>query len=242
MEWREEGTVLRRRRHGENAVILDILTAGQGRAAGLLPGGASASRAAVTQPGTRLAVRWRARSEGQLGTFTVEPLTSRAGLMASRGPLLGLNAVTALLCWALPEHDPHPRLAAASEALLDAMDAGRDWDVDYLLWEVLLLDEMGFGLDLSRCAVTGAREGLAYVSPSSGRAVTTEGAGEYAPRLLLLPAILGGQDGGLAEGLVLTGHFLATRLAQDLTGRPVPVARARLATWLTRTAADSTRS
>ncbi|MRX49209.1 DNA repair protein RecO [Paracoccus sp. S-4012] len=234
MEWREDGTILRRAAHGENAVILDVLTAGRGRSRGLLPGGASPRRAALAQPGARVALHWRAKGEGQLGTFAVEPVAARAGLMGSAEALAGLGAVAALLCWALPEDDPHPRLTRATEALLDAMDAETGWGADYLRWELLLLDELGFGLDLTACAVTGEGEGLAYVSPASGRAVTRAGAGEYAPRLLVLPALLGGQGGGMAEGLALTGHFLEVRLARELIGRPVPAARGRLAERLSR--------
>lgn len=234
MEWREEGTVLRRRGHGENAVILDVMTAGHGRHAGVVPGGASAKRAALLQPGARLMLHWRARLDDHIGTFAVEPVASRAGLLTDRLALAGLNAVCALLVFALPERDPHPRLAAATEALLDAMQAGGDWGADYLRWEVRLLDEMGFGLDLGRCALTGVTEGLAYVSPRTGRAVTAAAAGDLAPRLLPLPALLGGQGGGLADGLALTGHFLDTRLAGELVGRPLPAARARLAAMLAR--------
>lgn len=235
MEWREEGTVLRRRTHGERAVILDVLTGGRGRHAGVVPGGAGGRRAALLQPGARLMLHWRARLEDQLGTFAVEPIASRAVLLGDALGLAGLNAVTALLVFALPERDPHPRLAAATEALLDAMTAGTDWSGDYLRWEMRLLDGMGFGLDLASCAVTGATEGLAFVSPVSGRAVTAQGAGDYAPRLLTLPAILGGQQGDLAAGLALTGHFLDTRLAAQLVGRPLPAARARLVARLTAT-------
>lgn len=233
MEWREEGTVLRRRGHGENAVILDVMTAAHGRHAGVVPGGASAKRAALLQPGARLMLHWRARLDDQIGSFAVEPVSSRAGLLADPLALAGLNAVCALLLFALPERDPHPRLAAATERLLDAMQAG-GWGAGYLRWEVLLLDEMGFGLDLTRCAVTGVAEGLAFVSPRSGRAVTAAAAGDYAPRLLRLPALLRGQGGGLAEGLALTGHFLDTRLAAELVGKPLPAARARLAGMLAR--------
>ena len=116
------------------------------------------------------------------------------------------------------------------------MDAGADWGGDYVRWELLLLDEMGFGLDLSSCAVTGARQGLAYVSPTSGRAVTAEGAGEYAPRLLRLPAILGGtpSNDDLSHALTLTGHFLDAWLAKTHVGRPLPAARDRLVARLTR--------
>lgn len=232
MEWQAEGTVIARRPHGETAVIIEVLTLQYGRHAGLVPGGASRKRAAMLQPGARLDLHWRARQEDHLGHFTAEPLRQRVSLLGDPLGLAGLNAVCALLCFALPERDPHPALAAMTEALLDRMEAGEDWSGDYLHWEMRLLDEMGYGLDLSACAVTGAREGLAYVSPRSGRAVSREGAGEWADRLLPLPAILGGADSnrgnGLAEGLTITGHFLEARLAAELIGRPLPAARGRL--------------
>lgn len=242
MEWQADGTVLARRAHGETAVILDVLTDLHGRHSGLVPGGASRTRAAMLQPGSRLALRWRARRDDQLGTFAAEPLRLRSGLMADPLALAGLNAVCALLVFALPERDPHPALVAETEALLDRMEtgaeSGADWGTDYLRWEIRLLDEMGFGLDLSACAVTRRREGLAYVSPKSGRAVSREAAGAWADRLLPLPGILGGagdnRGQGLAEGLAITGHFLTARLAGDLVGRPVPPARQRLVDRLTR--------
>ncbi|AUH32757.1 DNA repair protein RecO [Paracoccus tegillarcae] len=232
MEWQADGTVIARRAHGENAVIIEVMTTEYGRHAGLVPGGASRKRAAMLQPGTRLSLRWRARLDDQLGTFTVEPDQARPGLLADPLALAGLNAVCALLAYALPERDPHPRLAVSTEALLDRMDTETGWAEDYLRWEMQLLDEMGFGLDLSDCAVTGAHEGLAYVSPRTGRAVSRAGAGQWADRLLPLPALLGGagdnRGDGIAEGLAITGHFLDTRLAQELVGKPLPAARARL--------------
>ena len=236
MEWRGEGTVIGRRKHGEHAVVLDILSRDAGRVAGLVPGGAGRSRSAMLQPGSRVAAVWRARLADQLGTFTVEPARARPGLLADAAALDGVNATSALLRFALPERDPHPRLADVSEALWDAMDEGRDWAADYVRWEMLLLDEMGFGLDLSRCAVTGARLGLSYVSPVSGRAVTAEAAGEYAPRLLRLPAMLGGppSNDDLAHALRLTGHFLHRWLAGEHAARPLPAARDRLAARLIR--------
>ncbi|GGF55430.1 DNA repair protein RecO [Paracoccus acridae] len=238
MEWQAEGTVLARRTHGETAVILDVLTDLHGRHSGLVPGGVSQKRAAMLQPGSRLDLRWRARRDDQLGTFSVEPLRLRSGLMADPLALAGLNAVCSLLVFALPERDPHPALARDTERLLDLMETGRDWGDDYLHWEMRLLDEMGFGLDLTSCAVTGAQQGLAYVSPRSGRAVSRQGAGEWADRLLPLPGILGGagdnRGHGLAEGLAITGHFLTTRIAGELVGRPVPAARHRLVERLTR--------
>lgn len=236
MEWRGAGTVISRRAHGEHAAVVEVLSPDLGRVAGLVPGGAGRSRAAMLQPGNRLTVQWRARLEDQLGTFTVEPERARPGLLTSAAALDGMNATAALLRFALPERDPHPRLSAASELLWDAMDAGADWAGDYVRWELLLLDEMGFGLDLSVCAVTGQTRGLAYVSPTSGRAVTAEGAGEYAPRLLRLPAMLGGtpSNDDLSNALTLTGHFLTEWLARGHVGRPLPAARDRLVARLIR--------
>ncbi|MCF3973041.1 DNA repair protein RecO [Paracoccus salsus] len=232
MEWHAEGTVISRRAHGETAVIIQVLTAQHGRHAGLVPGGASRKRAAMLQPGSRLDLRWRARSDDQLGHFSVEPVRLRPGFLTDPLGLAGLNAICALLIFALPERDPHPALVARTEALLDAIEAGGEWGSLYLKWEMRLLHEMGFGLDLESCAVTGATEGLAYVSPRSGRAVSRGAAGEWAERLFPLPALLGGagdnRGNGLAEGLAITGHFLETRLARELVGRPLPAARARL--------------
>lgn len=232
MEWQAEGTVISCRLHGETAAIIEVLTLQHGRHAGLVPGGASRKRAAMLQPGSRLDLHWRARHEDHLGHFKAEPVRLRASLLTDPIGLAGLNAVCALLCFALPERDPHPHLVSATETLLDAIEAGTDWATDYLRWEMQLLEEMGFGLDLNTCAVTGLREGLAYVSPRSGRAVSREGAGEWADRLLPLPVLLGGvgdnHGNDLAQGLAITGHFLDTRLAEGLAGRPLPSARGRL--------------
>ncbi len=236
MEWRGEGTVIARRPHGEHAALVEILSPDAGRVSGLVPGGAGRSKAAMLQPGNRVSALWRARLEDQLGTFTLEPGAARPGLLASAAALDGMNATAALLRFALPERDPHPQLWRASELLWDAMDAGADWAGDYVRWELLLLDEMGFGLDLESCAVSGVRDGLAYVSPNTGRAVTAVAAGEYAPRLLRLPALLGGPPSNdeISNALALTGHFLDTRLAREHVGRPLPAARDRLVARLTR--------
>ncbi|MEF9600915.1 DNA repair protein RecO [Paracoccus sp. PXZ] len=234
MEWSGEASVMALQRHGESAVILTVLSREAGLLRGLVPGGASTRRAAMLQPGNRVSLRWRARLEDQLGTFSIEPARARPGLLAGADALAGVNAVTALLTYALPERDPHPRLADATEALLDLMDAGGGWAEAYLHWEMRLLDELGFGLDLTSCAVTGTRDGLAYVSPRSGRAVSAQAAGEWAPRLLPLPAMLGGRgNGGIEDALALTGHFLQSRLAESHAGKPLPPARARLVARLT---------
>ncbi|AGT07767.1 DNA repair protein RecO [Paracoccus aminophilus JCM 7686] len=237
MEWSGAATVLSARKHGEHAVILTAFAREVGIISGALPGGASAKRAAMIQPGSILSLRWRARIEGQLGTFAAEPQRMRPGLLADGDALAGVNAVTALLAFALPERDPHPRLHDSSEALLDRMDQGSraDWAHAYLGWELQLLDEMGFGLDLTRCAVTGSREGLAYVSPKTGRAVSRAGAGDWAAKLLPLPSLLGGTgNGGMVDAFAITGHFLRAQLAEAHAARNLPPARDRLIARLLR--------
>ncbi len=237
MDWRDEGVLLASRRHGESAAIVDILTSAHGRHSGVVRGGASRKAAPILQPGTQLDVTWRARLDEHIGAFTAEPLRMRTALMSDRAALAGLNAVCALLCQLLPEREPHPALYPATIALLDAMD-GTDWRLAYLRWEILLLEELGFGLDLSRCAMTGATEGLAFVSPRTGRAVTAEAAGDLAGRLLPLPACLTGAPvdaEGLGQGLRLTGHFLARETAVATADRGLPEARARLVQVLTGT-------
>jgi DNA repair protein RecO (recombination protein O) len=238
MEWRDEGAIIAVRPHGETAAIIEVFTQAHGRHAGVVRGGGSRKAAAMLQPGTQVQVTWSARLGEHLGTFAVEPLASRAAMLSDRLALAGLNALAALLHVSLPERDPHPGLYALSLALLDRMQAGGDWGSDYLRWEIALLEELGFGLDLARCAVTGATEGLAYVSPRTGRAVSRDGAGDWADRLLPLPSGLNG-DGPMSakdviQGLALTGHFLAKGLEEVLHGRPLPEARARLVAALAR--------
>ena len=241
IEWSGEGALLSVRRQGEAHAIIEVLTEAHGLHAGLVRGGGSRRVAPVLQPGAQLALRWRARLDEHLGAFTVEPIRSRAAqVMGDRLALPALGAVCALLVFALPERQPHPRLYAATQALLDALGVDPGWPPAYLAWERLLLEETGFGLDLSACAVTGATEGLAYVSPRTGRAVSEAGAGAYADRLLPLPAVLAGGGGDLAqvlEGLRVTGHFLEAHLAPALGDRPAPAARARLLSALAREAA-----
>ncbi len=190
--------------------------------------------AATLQPGSQLAVTWRARMDDQLGSFVVEPLHSRASVLESHLRLAGLNAICAMLRFTLPERAAYPQLYRQTQALLQQVEVAEGWAADYLRWEMLLLEETGFGLDLSRCAVTGLRDDLAYVSPRSGRAVSRTGAGEWADKLLPLPPALLGQGpligSELQQGLAITGHFLRRELAEE--GRPFPEARARLLTLL----------
>ncbi|WP_226782165.1 DNA repair protein RecO [Oceaniglobus trochenteri] len=232
MEWRDQGVLLTVRRHGESSAIIEVFTTAHGRHAGVVRGGAGRRMSPILQPGAQLDLTWRARLEDHLGAFTVEPLASRAALMAGRLPLAGLNAITALLSFCLPERESHPLLYARSIALLDLLGDNDDWPLAYLHWEQALLEETGFGLDLTSCAATGSFDDLAYVSPRTGRAVSRQGAGEWADRLLPLPLCMLGQGtasaGELQEGLRTTGHFLETHLAPSLGNRPLPAARQRL--------------
>jgi len=232
MEWRDQGILLSSRRHGESAAIIEVFTPGHGRHAGVVRGGASRRQAPVLQPGAQLDVTWRARLEDHIGTFTVEPLRSRAWAMGDRMALSGLGAVLALLIFCLPERERHERLYRKTEALLDLLGQGDVWPLAYLQWEMALLDDLGFGLDLSGCAVMGSgANDLSYISPRTGRAVSRKGAGEWADRLLPLPPCLLGEgpapDAEIAEGLQVTGHFLNTRVAPELGNKPLPDARER---------------
>ena len=241
MEWQDEGVLLSARPHGETSVIAEVFTCGHGRHAGVVRGGASRRMAAHLQPGTQLAVTWRARLDDHVGSFTVEPLRQRAGLLADRTRLAALTSVCTLLRLALPERDAHATLWLATVGFLDALEAADpNWPMGYLRWELGLLDDIGFGLDLARCAVTGATDDLAYVSPRTGRAVSRAAAGDWADRLLALPPCLSGQgqddDPGIVQGLAVTGHFLARELSRPGTLASEPEARQRLITLMARQA------
>ncbi|AXI53451.1 DNA repair protein RecO (plasmid) [Pseudoseohaeicola sp. NH-UV-7] len=231
MEWRDHGILLNVRRHGETSAIVEVFTESHGRHAGVVRGGTSRKIAPILQPGAQLDVTWRARLEDHIGSYTVEPIRSRAGAMSDRLALAGLNAVTALLAFCLPEREAHQNLYARSEQVLDLLDQGDIWPLAYLRWELALLEDMGFGLDLSVCAVTGATDDLVYVSPRSGRAVSRAGAGEWADRMLALPDCLRGigtaPDSEISQAFDTTGYFLEQRLAPELGNKPLPDARAR---------------
>lgn len=232
MEWRDEGALLSVRPHGESAAIIEVFTAAHGRHLGVVRGGGSRRMAGVLQPGAQLAVTWHARLDDHMGSFRAEPLHARAALMGDRGALSALNAICALLHQALPERDPHPALYAQTIALLDLLEEGATWAVAYLVFELRLLEDMGYGLNLTSCALTGVTQDLAYISPRTGRAVARAAAGDWAPRLLPLPRVMTLGDGTpaeVAEGLAVTGHFLSRALMarQDGTS-PLPEARGRL--------------
>lgn len=232
MEWSDSAIVLSARAHGENGTILDVLTREHGRHAGLVRG---SKNRALLQGGNGLVVHWRARLAEHLGSFTLELAQARAGaLMESRTALQGLNAFTAMAGGALPERIAYPFLYDAAEILLGAMmdQDFAHWGPLYVRWEAGLLDALGFGLDLSQCAATGATADLIYVSPRTGRAVSRDGGADYAGRLLALPGFMlsSAKAPDLAAtraGLLLTGHFLAERIFAP-QGRELPPARVKL--------------
>ena len=244
MDWRDTGILLSSRRHGESAMIIDVFTPERGRHSGVVRGGASRKVAPTLQPGAQLDLVWSARLEDHIGNFTAELQRSRAAVaMQDRMLLSGLTSVLSLLAYVLPEREPHPTLYTHTRNLLDLLGNAELWPLAYLRWETTLLEEMGYGLDLSRCAVTGASEGLIYISPKSGRAVSRDGAGEWADKLLPLPDALRGLgdagDADVLRGLATTGFFLEHKLAVDQTDKPLPQARARFLDQLAKRSARS---
>jgi DNA repair protein RecO (recombination protein O) len=229
MEWHDNGFVLGTRRHGEAALIVELLTAEHGRHAGLVRGGQSPRRRALLQPGNLLAAGWRGRLPEHLGTFDCELITAyAAGLLDDAERLMALNAAVGLLLAALPEREPQADLYASFAALMTALDSPRAWPSTYVLWEAELLAQLGFGLDLGHCAVNGSNQDLAYVSPRTGRAVSREAGQPYHDKLLPLPAFLWcdaeAERGDIVAGLILTRHFLLHHLLQPQGGR-LPEAR-----------------
>ena len=216
MQWTDDALVLGLRRHGETGVILEALTAGHGRHLGLVHGGRSRRMQPVLQPGNRVRVTWRERLDDGLGAFAVEPLESRVSRLIGSGlALYGLAHMAALLRL-LPERDPHPGLHEAACILVAHL---HDPDIAPPLmvrFELAILSELGFGLDLSACAATGGNDALAYVSPRTGRAVSASAGEPFRDRLLPLPGFLhaGGAPGpdGVAQGFTLTGYFLDRHL------------------------------
>lgn len=237
MDWIDDAIVLSLRSHGESSGILEALTSSHGRHLGLVRGGSTSKGRAILQPGNRVKLAWRARLSENLGVYTVELAKSRAGeLFEDRAALAGLNAAVAVAAAVLPEREPHAAAYEGADALLDAI-AGhglREWGPLYVRWEAGLLDELGYGLDLGRCAATGGVDDLVYVSPRTGRAVSRAAGAPYAERMLVLPAFLLGRQAGetdlvdLIAGLKLTAHFLEQSVLTP-HGKSMPEARNRLA-------------
>jgi DNA repair protein RecO (recombination protein O) len=231
MQWSDTGIVLATRKHGERALLLHVLTREHGRHAGLARNGQSARQRGTYVIGNRLDLTWRARLSEHLGTFRAELEESHAARFLDDGPRLAALASAAALADAtLPDQEPHPRAYRGLNELIAALESGRGWAERYVRWELDLLAELGFGLDLSSCAATGRNDNLIYVSPRSGQAVSASAGEPYRDKLLLLPAFLlaDARPSGaeLADGLALTGFFLERRVVEP-HGRKMPAARAR---------------
>jgi DNA repair protein RecO (recombination protein O) len=233
MNWDDDGIVLALKPHGETSAVAELLTRAHGRHLGLVRGGRKRA-AALLQPGNSLRASWRARLSDHLGYYTVEPLRLRvAGLLDSADALAALRAVAALTAASLPERDPHPELYDGLTVLLDRLQESEVWPALYVRFEIGLLEALGFGLALDRCAVTGKSDDLAYVSPKSGRAVNRDAAGPYAEKLLRLPPFLLGSQAhptlrDIVDGLVLTSYFLEHRVFLP-HHKALPAARIALA-------------
>ena len=233
IQWRDEGILLSVKPFGENSVIAELFAENQGRYAGVIRGGTSRKLAPILQPGAQLQADWKARLSEHLGSLSVELVRSRtAQAMFGRLALAGLNAVCGLLSLVLPEREPHHDLYVQTERLLDLLPNADVWPLAYLQWEKQILSELGFALDLTSCAVTGSTDELCYVSPKTGRAVSAEGAGEWADRLLPLPPVLAGTgdatDDDIVQALDVTGHFLEHKVLKGLGDVQMPAARLRL--------------
>jgi DNA repair protein RecO (recombination protein O) len=232
MEWEAPAVVLESRPYSEGDAIVTVMTEAHGLHRGLVRGGGSRGQAPLWLPGNMAQLRWAARLADQLGGFTGELIHAGAAqVLDDPLGLAMLSSMCAVAAEALPEREPHPRIFAGLLQAIPRLPLGHSQLVEVVRWEVTLLADLGYGLDLSACAVTGHTEGLAFVSPRTGRAVTAAGAGQWADRLLPLPGFLtGGADAGPAgwrDGLRLTGHFLF----RDVFGhrhRPLPYARRML--------------
>lgn len=230
------------RNHGEHGAVVRLMTSAHGLQAAYVRGARGRRMRPVLMAGNVVQAHLSSRTDTQLPQATVELVHSRGPLLSEPLPAAAIEWTTVLTATALPEGQPYPRLYQALDGLLDAIEAAPSasgWGAALVRYELLVLAELGFGLDLERCAVTGANDGLVAVSPKSGRAVSAAEAEPYAGKLLPLPSFV--RDGGsgswaeIADGLALTGHFLARDLITERS-RPLGDARARLVERLRRAA------
>jgi DNA repair protein RecO (recombination protein O) len=231
MQWTDEGIVLGVKRHGESSVILELMTREHGRHVGLVRGGAGSRMRPILQPGNRVAATWRARLDEHLGSYTVEGLElAAASFFAFAQAVYGVTHLGAL-CRLLPERDPHPQLYAALGDVLGRLTDVRHAGAEVVRFELQLLSELGFGLDLGACAATGSTIELTYVSPKSGRAVSREAGQPWQDKLLRLPGFLGETSVSepsateLSDGFAVTGFFLSRHVFEP-RGLTLPDARA----------------
>lgn len=245
MEWTDTGLVLGTRRLGEADALVELMTRDHGRHLGVVKGGRSRRWAAALQTGNRVRATWRARLDEHVGTYAIEPLDARAAeLMANAVALNGVQTLAAHLRL-LPERDPHPDLFEAMAVVIDHLGEARLAGELIVRFELALIEALGFGLDLTACALTGATEGLAWVSPKTGRAATAQAVAPHAAKLLVLPGFLAGAGAAdpagwgragrddILAGFRLAGHFLA-RHVWEPRGLTPPATRDGLIAALSR--------
>lgn len=230
MEFHEEAFVLSARAHGDTGVVVDLLTETHGRHAAYVAGGASRRMKPFLQAGARVIADYRARTSDHLGSARLEPVGEGPSVLFDDPlALAGLAAAAAVAQGALPEREAHPGAFLAFEALMGAFEIPAVWPAIFVRFEAGLLEDLGFGLDLVSCAVTGSVDDLVWVSPRTGRAVSSDAGRPYADKLLKLPPFMLGAQAGLAEGdvrsgLDLTGHFLEQFVFHP-QNKPLPPAR-----------------
>jgi DNA repair protein RecO (recombination protein O) len=231
MDWTDEGIVLGVRRHGETSAILEVMTRAHGRHLGLVRGGSGSRMRPVLQPGNVVRVTWRARLDEHLGHYVVEGLRLRAGeFMIAAHAAYGVTHLAAL-CRLLPERDPHEQVHDTLAEILDHLEDRAIAAALIARFELLMLGEFGFGLDLDQCAATGATADLIYVSPKSGRAVSRTAGEPWRDRMLRLPLFLHAEcegepaTGDLTDAFTLTGYFLERHVLEP-RGLPMHDARA----------------
>jgi len=239
MEWVDEGIIIGLRRHGEANAIVELMTAAHGRHLGLVRGGGSRRQAASLQPGNSVHATWRARLDEHLGAFTLEVISARAERLMTRPVSSFAFAHVGALLRLLPERDPHPELHAVLDMMTEHLDESRLAGMLVARFELMMLSELGFGLDLSSCAATGGRNDLLYVSPKSGRAVSRVAGEPWRDQLFDLPYFLVGEvaeppsAADVRAAFALTGHFLARRVFEP-RGLTLPEARGALLAGLSR--------
>jgi len=238
MEWRDKGILLATRPFGETSLIIDVFTPDHGKSSGVVRGGQSKKLKPILQIGAQIDLTWRARLEEHLGSFQVELIRSRTANVMNDGLLLaGMLSSATLINRFFPTGQVYKEFYESSENLFDLLQFPDIWILGYFKWELEFLETLGFGLDLKKCAVTGSTEGLKFISPKSGRAVSKSAAGDWSSKLLPFPIAASGQVNSLEDildGLKVSQFFLEKKVLTAFGMEHLPSARSRFISSLER--------
>ena len=238
MEWRDKGILLATRPFGETSLIIDVFTPDHGKSSGVVRGGQSKKLKPILQIGAQIDLTWKARLEEHLGSFQVELIRSRtANVMNDRLLLAGMLSSATLINRFFPTGQVYKEFYESSENLFDLLQFPDIWTLGYFKWELEFLETLGFGLDLKKCAVTGSTEGLKFISPKSGRAVSQAAAGDWSSKLLPFPIAASGQVNSLediSDGLKVSQFFLEKKVLVAFGMEHLPSARSRFISALER--------